>query len=197
MKHAAIAAAGFAAAITMTGHTAQAQESATCTTDAETPWDMSEAQIKDFYACMEGGMARAYARKGNEIGANYRDWTASSTRPAVQGAHGARLLQTFANDAAAEQYLKFESEGVEMPAGSILAKESVSIADGKGVIGPLFVMTKLEAGASPETGDWRYDALTNSGGEMGVSQSFCHDCHVRWEAQDMLAYPIEEVRAGN
>jgi len=197
MKHAAIAAAGLAAAITMTGHTAQAQENATCTTDAESPWDMSAAQIEDFYACMEAQMARGYAAEGNEVAANYRDWTVSSTRPAVQGAHSARLLQTFANDVAADQYLKFESEGVEMPAGSVLAKESFSVKNGEGVVGPLFIMTKLEEGASPETDDWRYDALTPSGGEMGISQSFCHDCHVTWESQDMLAYPIEEVRVTN
>ena len=194
MNHAAIAAAGLVAAITMTGHPAQAQESATCTTGAESPWDMSPAQIEDFYACMEGKMARGYAAKGDEVAANYRDWTVSSTRPAVQGAHSARLLQTFANDVAAEQYLEFESEGVEMPAGSVLAKESFSVKDGAGVVGPLFIMTKLEAGASPETADWRYDALTGSGDKMGVSQAFCHDCHVTWESQDMMAYPIEEVR---
>ena len=65
------------------------------------------------------------------------------------------------------------------------------------MIGPLFIMTKLEEGASPETDDWRYAGLTNSGDEMRVSQSFCHDCHVNWEAQDMMAYPLEEVRVAN
>jgi len=197
MRHARFAAAGLAAAFVMTGNAAQAQADPTCTTDAESVWDMSAEEVTSFYACMEAWMARCYAQNGHEVGANYRDWTVSSTRPAVAGPHGSRLLQTFANDTAAGQYLKFESEGVEMPAGSVLAKESFSIENGKGVIGPLFIMTKLEAGASPETDDWRYGGLTNSGDEMRVSQSFCHDCHVNWEAQDMLAYPLEEVRVAN
>ncbi|MEI4232783.1 hypothetical protein [Roseovarius sp. D22-M7] len=119
------------------------------------------------------------------------------TRPAVQGAHSQRLLQTFANDAAGEQYLKFATEGVEMPAGSVMAKESFGIDDGNGRIGPLFLTTNLEEGASPDTDDWRYAAVTGSGGTMGISQSFCHDCQVQWEAQDMMAYPIEEVRISN
>ena len=117
MRHALFAAAGLAAAVVMTGNAAQAQADPTCTTDAESVWDMSAEEVSSFYACMEAWMARCYAQNGHEVGANYRDWTVSSTRPAVAGPHSARLLQTFANDTAAEQYLKFESEGVEMPAG--------------------------------------------------------------------------------
>ena len=197
MKHAYIAAAGLAAVAMMGGHGAQAQADPTCTTDAESVWDMSAEEVTSFYACMEAWMARCYAQNGHEVGANYRDWTVSSTRPAVAGPHSARLLQTFANDTAAGQYLKFESEGVEMPAGSVLAKESFSIQNGTGVIGPLFIMTKLEEGASPETDDWRYGMLNNSGGEMRVSQKFCSDCHANWASQDMMAYPMEEVRVSN
>jgi len=197
MKFAALTAAGLAAGILMTGNTAQAQQDPTCTSDAESVWDMSGEEVAAFYDCMKAWMAQCYAQNGHEVGSNYRDWTVSSTRPAVAGPHSNRLLQTFANDIAAEQYLEFETEGVEMPAGSVLAKESFALEDGKGVIGPLFIMTKLEEGASPETDDWRYGGLTNSGDEMRVSQSFCHDCHVRWEAQDSLAYPLEEVRVSN
>ena len=197
MKYTALTAAGFAAALMMTGNAAQAQQDPTCTSDAESVWDMSAEEVKSFYACMEAWMAQCYAQNGHEVGSNYRDWTVSSTRPAVAGPHSARLLQTFANDTAADQYLKFETEGVEMPAGSVLAKESFALKDGKGVIGPLFIMTKLEEGASPETDDWRYAMLNNSGGEMRVSQSFCSDCHANWKAQDNLAYPMEEVRVSN
>ncbi len=84
-----------------------------------------------------------------------------------------------------------------MPVGSVLAQESFGISSGAGSIGPLFVMTKLEPGAAPDTDDWRYDAVTGTGDTMGISQAFCHDCHVTWEAQDNLAYPIEEVRVGD
>lgn len=168
-----------------------------CEVDAENVWDMSADEITAFYDCMEAAMADAYAKNDHDAAGAYRDWTVTSTRPAVQGAHSERLLQTFANEVAAEEYLKFKSEGVEMPAGSVLAKESFGINNGEGSIGPLFIMTKLEDGASPDTSDWRYAAVTGSGDTMGISQSFCHDCHMNWEAQDMMAYPIEEVRVSN
>ncbi len=170
---------------------------ADCAVDTESVWDMSAEEITAFYDCMEAAMAEAYAKNDHAAASAYPDWTVTSTRPAVQGAHSERLLQTFANATAAEEYLKFASEGVEMPAGSVLAKESLGVSDGKGRVGPLFLMTKLEAGGSPDTDDWRYDAITGSGDTMGISQAFCHDCHVNWEAQDMLAYPMEEVRVSN
>lgn len=170
---------------------------AACKVDKESVWDMSGDEIATFYDCMEASIAEAYAKNEHTAASAYRDWTVTSTRPAVHGAHSGQLLQTFANNKAAEEYLKFASEGVVMPAGSVLAKESFGIGDGEGSIGPLFLMTKLDAGASPETADWRYDAIAGSGDTMGISQAFCHDCHVNWETQDMLAYPIEEVRVSN
>ena len=129
----------------------------------------------------------------------YRDWTVTSSRPAVAGAHGNRLLYTFANDIAAEQYLKYADEGVIMPVGSVLAKESITISAKKkaAVTGPLFIMTKGEAGSAPETADWVYAGIQPDGKPMKFKQSFCHDCHVAWEAQDMMAYPLEEVRLAN
>lgn len=187
------AAATLAASLTV----ATSATAAACEVDKETVWDMSAEEITAFYDCMEAAMAEAYAKNDHEAAGAYRDWTVTSTRPAVQGAHSARLLQTFANDTAAEQYLKFETGGVEMPAGSVLAKESFGIKNGEGNIGPLFIMTKLEEGASPDTNDWRYAAIAGSGDTMGISQGFCHDCHMNWETQDMMAYPIEEVRVSN
>jgi len=187
----------FTAAATFAASLAVAATATACEVDKESVWDMSAEDITAFYDCMEASMAEAYAKNDLEAAGAYRDWTVTSTRPAVQGAHSGRLLKTFANDVAAGEYLKFAPEGVEMPAGSVLAKESFGMNDGTGAIGPLFLMTKLEEGESPDTDDWRYDAVTGSGGTMGISQAFCHDCHVQWDAQDNLAYPIEAVRVSN
>lgn len=141
-------------------------------------------------------MAAGYAKEGDVIGSGYRAWAATATRPAVAGPHGNRLLNTFANDVAAEQYLKFEEEGFEMPVGSILAKESISISikNNRARPGPLFIMTKVGLDAAPDAGGWLYGGVQPNGKEMKVKQSFCHDCHVGWEAQDSLGYPLEEVR---
>jgi len=185
-----------ALSMTCLGTAAFAQD---CTTAITDPFDLEEAEVLSLYACIKDKMAEGYAKGGDEIGASYRNWTVSSTRPAVAGAHGERLLQTFANDIAAEQYLKFEEEGVIMPVGSILAKESAKLNKKKGavVVGPLFIMTKLEAGGAPETNDWLYGGLQPNGKPMKFKQAFCHDCHVSWEDQDYLAYPLEEVRVSN
>ncbi|SDW10092.1 cytochrome P460 family protein [Litoreibacter albidus] len=188
-----------AAATAATALMAGAANAADCPVDVDDPFDLEAAQIEDIYNCLKDAMAEGYAKEGDEIGANYRSWTVTSTRPAVAGPHGNRLLQTFANDVAAEQYLKFAEEGVKMPARSVLAKESITISKKKkqARVGPLFIMTKMEDGAIPETDDWLYAGLQPNGKVMKIKQSFCHDCHVNYPDQDMLAYPLEEVRIGN
>ena len=83
-----------------------------------------------------------------------------------------------------------------MPVGSVLAKESFGINKKKNVLrrGPLFIMTKVGADAAPDTLGWVYAGLQPNGKPMKFKQSFCHDCHVAWESQDAMAYPLEEVR---
>ncbi|MDU8942791.1 cytochrome P460 family protein [Ovoidimarina sediminis] len=157
---------------------------------------LNDEEVLALYDCIKDWMAESYASEGDEIGATYRSWTVTATRPAVAGAHSERFLQTFANDIAAEQYLKFETEGVTMPVGSVLAKESFGINAKTNMLrrGPLFIMTKVAAGEAPDTMGWVYSALQPNGKPMTFKQSFCHDCHAGWEDQDALAYPLEEVR---
>lgn len=158
------------------------------------PYDLDADAVNALYACIEAKMATQYASKGNAVAAAYRGWTAASTRPAVAGPHGERFLQTFVNDIGAAQYLKYAEDGFTMPVGTVIAKESFRIKKGEAVVGPLFIMTKLENGAAPDAQDWHYDALLPSGGVMKIKQSFCANCHMGWEDQDSLAYPLEEVR---
>lgn len=195
MKPQLFAAATLLASMTL-GQTAFAAD---CAVDVEDPFALEAAAIEEIYACIKDDLAAGYATEGDAVASAYRDWTVSSTRPAVAGAHGNRLLYTFANDIAAEQYLKYADEGVTMPVGSVLAKESITISAKKkaAVPGPLFIMTKGEAGSVPETNDWVYGGIQPNGKPMKFKQSFCHDCHIAWEAQDMLAYPLEEVRLAN
>lgn len=166
--------------------------------DVEDQFDIDDAAIAALYECLGDKMAEGYAAEGDEIGATYRSWTPTQTAGAIQGAHGKRILFTYANDVAADQYLKFEEEGVNMPIGSTLAKESISISTKKKQArpGPLFIMTKVGTEEAPETGGWLYAGLQPSGKVMKVKQNFCHDCHTAWESQDSLAYPIEEYRVG-
>ena len=101
-------------------------------------------------------------------------------------------VDAFYNDIAAEQYLKFEEGGFEMPVGSVLAKESIAVRDGTGRVGPLFIMTKVDD--APDNDNWLYSAVQPNGKDMKISQSFCSDCHIGFDTQDSMGYPLEEVR---
>ncbi len=188
-----------AAAACILSLAAGAAMAAPCKTDVKDPFDLTADQITSLYACIKDKMAEDYAKGGNEVGMNYRSWTVTSTRPAVTGPHGNRLLQTWANDIAAPQYLKFEDEGVQMPVGSILAKESAKLHKKKGeiIVGPLFIMTKGEPGSAPEADDWIYSGVMPNGKPLKFKQSFCANCHKGWAGQDDLGYPAEEVRISN
>ena len=185
-------------AMTMAG----GAHAADCTVAPDSdPFDFDAAQVTEIYSCLESAMAEAYAKHDSTTAKEYRTWTNSQTIPAIEGAHTERFLMTFANDIAAEQYLKFEFEGVEMPVGSILAKESFKVRtkgknNGKVVVGPLFTMEKVGLDAAPDTAGWLYGGVLPNGKDMKFKQSFCHNCHTAWEAQDSLAYPVEEARVG-
>lgn len=187
-----------AAAVAMFATTPTASHAAECPMSTTDAFELDADAVVALYDCIKDYMAEGYASQGDETGSSYRNWSVTSTRPAVAGAHGNRFLQTFANDLAAPVYLQFAEEGVAIPAGGVLAKESFSIHKKKkiGRRGPLFIMTKLEAGGAPDYGDWLYAGLQPNGKPMKIKQSFCHDCHAAWEEQDYLAYPLEEVRLG-
>ena len=172
---------------------------ATCPVTILDPFDLEAADIDSIYACMKDDLVAGYASQGSKIAENYRNWTVTATRPGVAGAHGSRLLLTFANPIGAEAYLKFEEEGANMPVGTVLAKESIKIHKKKkmAVPGPLFLMTKVGVDELPETGGWRYDALTPSGKVMKIKQSYCNNCHQGFADQDYMGYPLEEIRVKN
>lgn len=182
-----------AAIVLMQAGPGHAQE---CPVAAEDAYAMSEEDIRGLYACIAAAMPEAYAQGGDPVASAYRDWTVTGSRPGPDPSHGDRLLMTFANDLAAETYLAFATEGVEMPVGGILAKESIAIREGTGQIGPLFIMEKVGIDAAPETGGWRYAGIQPNGQPLGAPQSFCHDCHMMFEGQDALAYPAPDLRVG-
>lgn len=168
-----------------------------CAVAAEDFYEMAPAAVDALYTCMKASMAEAYAQSESEVAASYRDWTVTGKRPGPDPTHGDRLLLTFANDVAAGQYLAFEEDGVDMPVGSILAKESISLGHGAAQVGPLFIMEKVGRDAAPETGGWRYSGIQPNGSTLGAPESFCQDCHGGYSGQDALAYPAPELRVAN
>ncbi|MEM7644100.1 MAG: cytochrome P460 family protein [Pseudomonadota bacterium] len=166
----------------------------TCALPADR-YDMTEAQIDAMYDCMSDWMIEGYQSQGAEIAMVYRDWKQASTRPAVAGVHGERFLNTFVNPVGEDQYLKFEDGEFEMPVGTVLAKEMIGVRAAEGLArrAPLLIMTKVDD--APDTDNWVYSGVQPTGQALRVSQSFCHDCHVNFESQDSMGYPLEEVRA--
>ena len=185
------AAAAATAALTFAAPAA-AQEA--CAVEGD-HWDLDAAGVDALYDCMSARMLEGYTKEGDETAAVYRDWQPTATRMAVAGPHGERFLNTFVNEVGAEQYLKFEDGEFEMPVGSVLAKESVAIRKGTARVGPLFLMTKVDD--APEFDNWLYAGVQPNGKPLKISQSFCHDCHGGFEAQDSMGYPLEEVRVSN
>lgn len=183
-------------------HQAEADVNAACTINKSVE-DVNYDEAQDVYECLSEKMFEGY-NKGNDkkrwVNAdhvkNYRNWTKASTLPANPGFHAERFLLTWVNETGADAYTQF-AEGVAMPEGTVIAKESFSInGKGKSKPGPLFIMEKAAEGASPKTGDWYYTMVSSKGTPQGVNvYTACHACHSGFEDSDFLAYPVEEVRA--
>lgn len=159
-----------------------------------------EAQV--VYDCIAADLHAGYVAGDKkwipaEFVADYRNWTAANTLPANPGFHGGRFLLTWVNAVGAEEYLKYKDEDVNIPAGTVIAKESFAVSEkGKVEKGPLFIMEKVAAGVSPETDDWYYMMV----GPNGVPQAVpvipaCSECHQgNFGFRGGLGYPAEDVR---
>lgn len=176
-------------------HFASAATAQDCTFEGDV-FDFTPEQVAALYDCVRDDLAAAYASGGNEVGLAYRGWDAAATGPAVPGVHGERFLNTFVNEVGHAAYVQYieDDESFEMPVGSVVAKESFTVRDGAPRLGPLFIMTRVENDAAPDTEGWVYSAVQPNGQPMGFEQSFCHDCHSAFFGGDNLGYPVPEVR---
>lgn len=163
-------------------------------------YDLTGDEAQAVYACIEASLKAGY-EKGpkrwipTEFVTDYRDWVLASSFPAAPGVHSERFLITWVNETGADAYMQYAEDPV-IPAGTVIAKESFSVNDaGKVSAGPLFLMQKAEAGASPETLDWYYMAVAPNGAPMGLNvMTACNECHMGYDWQGGLGYPVEEAR---
>lgn len=162
---------------------------------------LTGAEAAEVYDCLKQSLYEGYQKGSKQwIPARtvkaYRDWTPVSTIPAAPGVHGGRFLFTYVNELGAAEYLKYASVDVNIPAGTLIAKESFSVtAKGKARKGPLFFMEKVARGTSPETNDWYYYAVAASGKPMAVDVvKACHACHAAYAHQGNLGYPVPDAR---
>ncbi len=166
--------------------------------------DLTFEEAQAVYDCIAADLHAGYMKGDKrwipaEFVADYRGWTSANTLPANPGFHGGRFLLTRINDIGAEEYLKFAEENVNIPVGTVIAKESFSVTEaGKVQKGPLFIMQKVEAGLSSDTDDWYYMVVAPNGKPMAVNVwTACNECHVGiYGSQGGLGYPDPEVRVG-
>lgn len=185
---------------------------------------LSDAAAAATYKRIAKDLRAGYAKSDHPVATAYFKWKRYNKAPYVSETHGGRFVNNFANKVA-KAYRKFEKAGV-MPVGSVLAKDSFGVppanpcaanpcaaknpcaanpcaanpcaASGKVQPGPLFIMEKMPAGFSPETGNWRYTMIMPNGGVFGATKGrnankvqFCADCHGSADNDSMFFLPKE------
>ncbi|WP_306142128.1 hypothetical protein [Roseibium sp. MMSF_3412] len=171
--------------------------------DVQKPgYELTGAEAEGVYDCLKDDLQAGYQKGAKrwipeDFVKDYPGWTKASAFPAAPGFHGGRFLMTYVNSIGADEYLKYKPENVVVPAGTRIAKESFAVNDdGKVTRGPLFLMEKVAAGTSPETGDWYYMMVAPNGSPQAVNViSACSECHLEnFGEQGGLGYPVEDAR---
>ncbi len=164
------------------------------------PADLSKEDALAIYRDLKPMLDDGYAHAQLEIIRGYQGWAIFNDAPYVSATHGRRYVNSYANRIA-RNYGTL-GPGEELPPGSVLAKDSITIMDdGQSYPAAMFIMEKLEAGTSPETADWRYVMVIPDGSLFGDTLGdepervdYCHACHTQVAARDYTFYVPEDYR---
>ena len=168
----------------------------------DNPAVLSKAAAEDLYEDLKTAMAAKYELSQLTEIENYQTWPRFNVAPYISATHGNRYVNSYAN-AAAVNYATL-LPGDRLPAGSVLAKDSITVTDdGRVFPGALFGMEKLTEGASPETADWRYFMVIPDGSLFGDTSgdnpqlmTYCHDCHESVADRDYTFFVPETYLPG-
>lgn len=161
------------------------------------PSEMNATEMRAHYDCFRPRLAAGYQKRGkNPAVMAYTDWRAASTSPVAPGVHSGQHLMTYVNPLGYAAYVRFQTDGANLPVGTLIAKENFSFKkNGKLKKGALLLMEKVGLDAAPDTGGWMYSGVKPNGKKLKVDQKgFCHACHQAWPGQDYLGYPAPHVR---
>lgn len=166
----------------------------------ENPASLSKDEANLIYDKLKKSMAESYALSRLSIVENYQSWNLFSAAPYMSATHGQRYVNSYANGIA-RNYGSLQT-GETLPAGSVLAKDSITILDDNSVYaGALFIMEKLPEGQSPATADWRYVMVIPDGsmfgdthGERSELMAYCHECHLSAAERDFTFFVPEGYR---
>lgn len=169
----------------------------------ERPAALGAADALIVYDRIVDTMVAGYILSRDPVALDYRDWRRFNRAPYRSATHGERFVNNYANAVAAPSYGALK-EGVGMPVGAILAKDSFAVTkQGDVFSGPLFIMEKMPEGFAPAARDWKYVMIMpdgsyfgESGGDSDERVEFCIDCHrVAGDDEDHLFYVPEGNRA--
>lgn len=155
---------------------------------------VSPQEAERVYNIVAPSMQAGYASSGHPVAKAYKSWRRFNRAPYLSASHGNHYLNNYANDIAG-RYGTFEQAG-RFPAGSVIAKDSFSIAEtGEILLGLLYMMEKMPQGFNHVSGDWRYTAIRPDGTILGQSKGpgaerveFCIGCHLAREEFDHLYF---------
>lgn len=164
------------------------------------PVRLDESEAARLYRIVLPSLLAGYASSDNEHARAYRDWKRENSVPYLSTTHGNHYLSNYTNELARD-YSKAESAAV-MPRGAIIAKDSFSTTDsGALVLGPLFLMEKMQPGFNPVSADWRYTLIRPNGRVLGTTNGkgsasvyYCISCHLAREANDHLYFVPPHAR---
>lgn len=166
------------------------------------PAALAPQEAQEIYHIAADALAKGYQRSGQPIAAEYQQWQRYNTTPYISSSHGNHYLNNYANRTA-HTYGEFEKSGT-LPVGSVIAKDSFSVTESRGILlGPLFIMVKMDEGFNPVSGDWKYmqihadgRVLGETNGQGSAQVEYCIPCHLAVEHQDHLYFIPEQYRIG-
>ncbi len=147
------------------------------------PASLDPGAAERAYARVADDMAARFASSGEPAAKAYHRWWRANRSPYLSTVHGNRYVNHYVNHPA-RGYGTLKP-GEAMPAGSIIAKDSVSV-DASGTVLPasLALMEKMPPGFAPEARDWRYvlilpdgSIFADSNGSNPRGTAFCVACH--------------------
>jgi hypothetical protein len=164
------------------------------------PADLTPQEAAEVYDIIENALAAGYKRSGHAVAQAYQGWRRYNTAPYLSVSHGNHYLNNYTNPLA-QAYGAFEEAGT-MPVGAVIAKDSFSITETRGIVlGPLFIMEKMPAGFNYVTRDWKFTQILPDGTLLGETNGhgaerveYCIPCHIAAEKHDYLFFVPQEYR---
>ena len=172
---------------------------------------LDSEEANRIYDLIKGALAKVYGSSGYEDADKYQSFKRHNQAPYLSSTHGNLYLNNYANQIA-DKYGEFEQAG-QLPVGSVLFKDSFSVTEVSQsfsdttesrqiVLGPLFIMRKMEQGFNRVTGDWQYIKIQPDGKVIGMTGGagaerveYCIGCHLAREEFDHLYFVPENYRS--